>query len=247
MTKKRPWGVYLQESLGIAVFMLFGGLAKVLFFHPDSPVSGWIEDPFTKNLVIALLFFPVMRWGIVEAPWGKRTGAHINPAVTLAFWRLGKIGRGDALWYIAFQFLGGLVTVAGMRLALGRWFTHPAVDMAATKPGPDGPWVALGVEFAITFGLMALMLWMVNDPKLEKRLGLMVSGLIVVYLTFAVPFSGMSLNPARSLGTGVWTGDRPSILIYFAAPIAATLLCAELYRRLWPDRLGGPSYPVPTA
>lgn len=82
---RRPWGVYGMEALGIAIFMLFGGLAKVLFFHPDSPVSHWVKDPFAKNAAIALLFFPVILYGIASAPWGKRTGAHINPAVTLAF------------------------------------------------------------------------------------------------------------------------------------------------------------------
>ena len=116
--------------------------------------------------------------------------------------------------------------------------------MNASKPGPDGPWVALGVEFFIAFGLMALLLWASNDPKLEKRLGLWTAALIALYLTFAVPFSGMSMNPARSLGAGVWTHDRPSILVYFVAPVAATLLCAELYRRIWPGRLDGPRYPV---
>jgi aquaporin Z len=232
-----------MESLGIAIFMLFGGLMKIALFHPNSPASHWVKEPFAKNALVALLFVPVMLFGIVDSPWGKRTGAHINPAVTLAFWRLGKIGQGDALFYILFQFLGGLGIIAAMRLVLGGWFTHPAVDMNASKPGAEGPWVALGVEFAITFGLMALLLWGSNDPKLEKTLGKMVSGLIGLYLLFAVPFSGMSLNPARSLGTGVWTSDRPSILIYFVAPIFATLLCAELYRRIWPERMEGPHYP----
>ncbi len=241
--KGRPWGAYLMESLGIAVFMLVGGLLKVLLFHPSSPLTRMVPDPFAKNLVVAFAFFPVMLYGIVEAPWGKRTGAHINPAVTLAFWRLGKMKQGDALWYILFQFLGGLATVALMRLVLGGLFTHPAVDYNASKPGADGPWVALGVEFVITFGLMAMTLWAVNDPKLKPKLGLMTAGLISFYLIVAVPYSGMSLNPARSLGTGVWTSDRPSILVYFVAPVLATLLAAELYWRLWPDRLGGPDYP----
>lgn len=237
--------MYLMESLGLAVFMTVGGLLKIALFYPDSPLARAVQEPVAKNVVVAFVFFPVMLYGIVDAPWGKRTGAHINPAMTMAFWRLGKIGRGDALGYVVFQFLGGLGTVALLRLAFGRLFTHPAVDYNASKPGSDGPWVALGVEFAITFGLMALVLWAVNDPKLKPKLGLMISGLISLYLIFAVPYSGMSLNPARSLATGVWTSDRPSILIYFVAPILATLLAAEGYRRLWPNRLGGPSYPIP--
>lgn len=232
-----------MEALGLAVFMLAAGSLKVVLFHPSLPTSQAVPWPFARDLLVALAMFPVVRYGIVDAPWGKRTGAHINPAVTLAFWRLGKIRPGDALGYVAFQFLGGLFAVGTLRLLFGPLFAHPAVDYASTRPGQEGPAAAFGVEFAITFGLMATILWAANDERLRPKLGAIVAGLISVYLAFATPYSGMSMNPARSLWADVWSGVYASTAIYFVAPVAAALLAAEVYRRCWPRRLGGPSYP----
>jgi len=228
--------------MGLAVFMAFAGGLTVLLFHPDSPVGRALEPP-ARYFALGLGMAPVVWLGIVNAPWGKRSGAHVNPAVTLAFWRLGKISGVDALFYMAFQFLGAIAIARIMGWIFGPLYTHPAVDFASTKPGPDGVWVAFGVEFAISFGLMAMTLWMANDERLAKRSGGAMALLLGFYLATATPFTGMSLNPARTTGSAVWASERPGLWIYFVAPCLATLLAAELYRRRFPDRLGGKSYP----
>lgn len=234
-----------MEGLGLAVFMLFASGFTMLLFHPDSPVGKAVKEPAAKFFLLALAMFPVILFGIVNAPWGKKTGAHVNPAVTLAFWRLGKISAFDAAGYVVGQFAGAVLMVGLIALVSGKAYSHPAIDFAATKPGPEGPMVAFGIEFTITFVLMMLILWASNDAKLEKKLPLFVSLLIALYLMFATPYTGMSLNPARSFGSAVWASERPALWIYFVAPVAANLLAAELYRRLWPNRLGGKSYPPP--
>ncbi len=245
MPIKRLWSIYLMEAIGLAVFMTFASAFTVLLFHPDSSVGKAIGEPAARFAVLGVCMFPVVLFGIIKAPWGKKSGAHINPAVTLAFWRLGKISAVDAAFYILFQFLGAIATVWIVAQIMGPLYSHPEIDFAANKPGPDGPAVAFAIEFVITFGLMMLLLWMSNDERLEPKLPLFVSLLIGFYLTTATPFTGMSLNPARTTGSAVWASERPGLWLYFVAPIAATLCAAELYRRVWPDRLGGKSYPPP--
>lgn len=242
---RRPWAAYAMEGLGLAVFMLFASSFTMLLFHPDSPVGRAIQEPSTKYFILAFAMFPVILFGIVTAPWGKRTGAHINPAVTLAFWRLGKMEAFDAAGYIVGQFSGAILMVGLVALVAGKAYSHPAIDFAATKPGPEGTAVAFAIEFTMTFVLMMLLLWASNDERLVKKLPLFTSLLIAFYLTSATPHTGMSLNPARSFASALYAHDRPSLWIYFVAPVAATLLAAEIYRRCWPDRLGGPSYPPP--
>lgn len=232
-----------MEAVGLAVFMTFASALTVLLFHPDSAVGKAIGAPEARFAALGIGMVPVVLFGIIKAPWGRKSGAHINPAITLAFWRLGKISTVDAAFYILFQFLGAIATVWIVAQVLGPVYAHPAIDFAANKPGPDGTAVAFAIEFVITFGLMLLILWMSNDEKLEPKLAFFVAILIGFYLATATPFSGMSLNPARTTGSAVWASERPGIWIYFVAPVAATLLAAELYRRVWPDRLGGKSYP----
>ena len=84
--------------------------------------------------------------GIFYSPWGKQSGAHINPAVTLTFFRLGKIHAWDAIFYMVAQFVGATLAVYLMAAILGREISHPAVNYVVTVPGPRGAWVALFAE-----------------------------------------------------------------------------------------------------
>jgi hypothetical protein len=79
--------------------------------------------------------------GISYSPWGKQSGAHINPSVTLTFFRLGKIAPWDALFYVLAQFLGGLAGVLLVAAVMAQIVAHPTVNFVATLPGPQGPWV----------------------------------------------------------------------------------------------------------
>ena len=87
---------------------------------------------------------------LIYSPWGKQSGAHMNPAITLTFTRLGKVAPRDALAYMVAQFAGGLAGVLIARMALGGRLAHPSVDYAATLPGPWGASVAFVAEAAIS-------------------------------------------------------------------------------------------------
>ena len=86
---------------------------------------------------------------IVFSPLGKRSGAHFNPAVTLTFWRLGKIKDWDALFYVLAQFIGGIAGVFRVRFFARMALSHPAVNYVATLPGPRGAGVAFLAEFVL--------------------------------------------------------------------------------------------------
>ena len=169
---------------------------------------------------------------IIYSPWGKRSGAHMNPAVTFTFWRLGKVESWDAFLYVLSQFVGGIGGVLLVHASLRSWVSHPSVNYAVTKPGDHGPVVAFFAEVFISFLLMSVILAISNTEKLARYTGLFAGVLVATYITFESPISGMSMNPARTLGSAfsahVWT----SLWIYFTAPPLGMLLAAEVYVRL---------------
>jgi aquaporin Z len=169
--------------------------------------------------------------GIIYSPWGKRSGAHINPAVTLTFYRLKKIERWDAAFYVLAQFGGGALGVAAAALLLGALVSHPDVNYAATVPGPGGVFLAFAAEVFIAFLMMSMILRVTGEARLSRFTGLFAGLLVFAFITFEAPLSGMSLNPARSLGSAVNARLYTALWIYFTAPFLGMTLAAELHRR----------------
>jgi len=99
---------YLMEAFGLGLFMVSAGTFGTLLESLDSPVRAAISSDFTRRALMGAAM-GLTAIAIIYSPWGKRSGAHINPATTLTFWRLGKVATWDALLYIAFQFIGGIL------------------------------------------------------------------------------------------------------------------------------------------
>src|SRR5437879_738446 len=101
------WPEYLMEAAGLGIFMLSACTFGVLLEYPMSPLNQQLDNValrhFVAGLAMAITFI-----GIAASPWGRRSGAHLNPSVTLNFYLLGKIQGRDALFYVLFQFLGGI-------------------------------------------------------------------------------------------------------------------------------------------
>jgi aquaporin Z len=156
----------------------------------------------------------------------------MNPAVTLTFFRLGKISGGDALAYGGAQFLGSVVGIFVASLGLLRWIADPTVNYVATAPGPTGDAVAFAAEATISFVLMLVVLTVSNQHRLSPFTGAVVAVLVATFITFEAPLSGMSMNPARTLGPDVIAGIWRGLWIYFAAPPLGMLLAAEIFLRV---------------
>lgn len=171
------WGC---ELVGTAV-LLFGGLSAVcLTMGPGSPVRSWLPGVSGRLLLTGLLFGGT---GSVMAvsPWGRRSGAHLNPVVTLAFWLQGKVHRHDLAGYVLAQLAGALVGTAAV---VGLWGgTARAVRVGATAPGRGlGQLQAAGVEAAMTAALVLMILLMTSSTRTARwtPLGnlLLVAGLV---------------------------------------------------------------------
>src|SRR4051794_27855293 len=127
----RHWPEYLMEGAGLGAFMIAAGLFGTALEYPGDAPRQALSDPFSRRGLMGLAM-AATALAIVYSPWGKQSGAHINPAVTLAFWRLGKIASWDAGLYITFQFLGGLAGTSLVAFMLGDVFTAPPVAAVAT-------------------------------------------------------------------------------------------------------------------
>lgn len=114
---KNHWPEYLIEAVGLGIFMISACAFGALLEHPKSLVRQAIADSLTRRTLMGLAM-GLTSIGIVYSPWGKQSGAHLNPAVTLTFFRLGKIAKPDAIFYVLAQFIGG---IAGVLIALAFW------------------------------------------------------------------------------------------------------------------------------
>ena len=226
---KRHWPEYLMEAWGLGVFMLSACLFTALLEHPASPVRQALGDGRLRRALMGLAMGATAA-AIIYSPWGKQSGAHINPCVTLTFLRLGKIEAPDAGFYVAAQFAGGLAGVLLSAALLGPVLAHPAVGYAATTPGPAGTAVAFAAELGISFVLMLVVLTVSNTPSLAPRTGLFAATLVATYITLEAPLSGMSMNPARTLASALPAGAWTASWIYFVAPPLGMLLAADAYR-----------------
>jgi len=224
------WPEYFMEAALLGAFMVSACVFGALYEFPLSPVRQAIASPLLRRLLMGLTM-GVTAIGIFYSPWGKRSGAHINPAVTLTFFRLGKIKPWDALFYGAAQFLGAALAVYLVAAFMAKQLADPAVRYAATVPGPQGPWVALLAEFLMSVGMMSAVLHFSNRPALGRYTGLIASLLVAAYISVEVPFSGMSINPARTFGSALPAGIWDGFWIYLAAPPLGMLAAAETY--LW--------------
>jgi aquaporin Z len=227
---RRHWPEYLIEAWGLGTFLISAVLFTALLEYPGWGLPQWLPDPDRRRLLIAFAMGLTVVC-IIYSPWGKRSGAHINPAITFTFWRLGKIRTADALFYVASQFAGGTAGVLLSALLLGPVIADPSVNYAATVPGPTGAGVAFVCEFGVAFLTMTVVLQTSNRPCFAPFTGLFIGGLIVLYVDFESPFSGFGMNPARTFASALPSGIWTAAWIYFVAPVAAMLLAAEIYVR----------------
>jgi aquaporin Z len=224
-----------MEAAGLGAFMVSACVFGAAFEHPSSPVRQAIANPFSRRALMGMAM-GLTAIAIILSPWGKQSGAHLNPSVTLTFLRLGKITPIDASFYILFQFAGGIAGVLLAATFLRNTLTHPAVNCVATLPGPSGAGLAFLAETLISFILMTVILVATNTKSVARFTGLFAGALVATYITFEAPISGMSMNPARTLGSGLSAHAWNSLWVYFTAPPLGMLLAAEVYTRLGKSR-----------
>ena len=221
---------YGMEALGLFGFVLIAGLVSIFMEHPDMPAmqSSLKHQPTLRRIPLAIVLGVYIF--IITKAFGKKSGALVNPAITWALYRQGNITFIDALWYTVAQFIGAAAAALLLKLALFQWFSHPNIHFGITKPiAPHTTQDAFIAEALISFIAMATMLVFSSVKKLEKATPYMMAIWIALFLFFELPYSGMSMNPARSFAGALAANKWEHLWIYFAAPIPAMLLAGELF------------------
>lgn len=226
---KARWPELLIEGTLLGLFMLSASVFGVLLENPSSGVRASLPDPFVRR-ALGGLAMGATAVALIYSPWGKRSGAHMNPAVTLTFWRLGKVKGPDAVLYAAAQFLGGLLGMGIAVLLLKERIADAAVHFVVTAPGSRGPFPALFAEIFISFLLMSVVLASSSRASLAPLTGIFCGVLVFLFITFEAPVSGMSMNPARSLASAVPACDFMALWVYLLAPPLGMLLAVEARR-----------------
>jgi aquaporin Z len=229
-TLPEHWREYLIEMGGLVAFMVSAASFATLLNHPSSPLAGWTAVPVLRRLPMGVAM-GLTAAAIIYSPWGRRSGAHLNPAVTITFLRLGRIAPRDALGYVAAQFAGGLAGIVLAVALLGGLPAHHAVNYVATVPGPAGAAVAAAAEASMSFVLMFAVLTLSSRPTWARVTGAAAATLVALFITFEDPLSGMSMNPARTLGPALLAGATAHLWVYFVAPLGGMLLAAEVHVR----------------
>src|SRR5262249_58512362 len=209
-------------------FMIAAGLVATALGSQASALSNVVVDPMLRNVIsgAAMGLTAIL---LIHSPWGKRSGAHMNPAVTLTFLRLGKTNGWDALFYIVAQIVGGTIGVLLVAVLLGHAFTDAPVSYAATMPGAGGPAVAFAAELAISAVLMFVILSLSGTQRFARLTGFAAGMLVALYISFEAPLSGMSMNPARTFASAAPAMRWDHYWIYVFAPLMGMLGAAQLF------------------
>ena len=219
-----------MEGLSLAAFMMVLAGGAVALEHPASPLHRMVPQPVFRRALMGLL---AGGWllGLIYSAWGQKSGAHINPAVTLAMFRLNRIGPKDAACYIGAQAVGAILGMQVASFIWGEYLSLPAINYAATTPGQAGTWVAFGIETLLSFVLMGSIIFTSDRKGWQRTTGLLVGLFILTLTVVAAPLSGLSLNPARTLGSAVAARDFTGLWLYFVGPTLGMQLAVELMRR----------------
>ena len=218
--------------------MLIGIGAVAAIWAEQSPINrmfGGASEYVRLRLLLTGTIFAGGATLVVYSRLGQRSGAHINPAVTLAFWTLKKIPTRDALAYMLAQFLGATAAILALTLVAGSWM-H-SVQLGITSPGQGYTTLeAFLAEIFITFLLVTVILVCISKPTIAPRTGLLAGSLVALLVCLEAPISGTSLNPARSLSPALLLPTFKDQWIYLVGPPLGALLAVAIAGKLGAQR-----------
>ncbi len=218
---------YLAEAAGTALLVFVGIGWVTLLISPASPLPALLPPAWLRRGIAGGLF-GLTGTAITLSPLGRRSGAHINPAVTFAFWLERQISSANAAFYVAAQVAGACLGARAL-LVWGRWGQE--LHFGLTQPAPVLPaWAAAGLEAAITWLMVTLILVMVARPVTRPYTAWIMGPLFAVLVAVEAPLTGTSANPARSLGPAWVTGDWHDVWVYVLGPLAGALVAVALVK-----------------
>jgi aquaporin Z len=224
------WPEYVIEAGARGCFMISACVFGALLGHPSSPIVNAVPSPVVRRIMMGTLMGLTLM-AIVHSPWGRRSGAQMNPVLTLTFFRLGRSAPRDAAAYIVAQFVGGALGVMVAAAMLGSALAAPGVMYVVTEPGMLGVAIAFVSELIISAIMMTMVLRTTASDRWKRYTGLLAGILVAVYIAVESPLSGMSMNPARTVASALAAHHWVGVWIYFVAPLIGMLMAAELFAR----------------
>jgi aquaporin Z len=225
MREMLHWREWAAELVGTALLIVGGLGAVTLDFGAHSPIAPLLPSHSLRLLLTGALFAGTGSL-IAISPLGRISGAHINPAVSLAFWISGKMHHHDVGAYFAAQFVGAFLGVVFLRVAwpdfatVGYGVTHPGASMSALD--------ALGIEVVMTGALIATILLFVSSMRTARWTPLAVWVVVTLLVWQGAPLTGTSINPARSLAPALAAWQLGSVWIYIAGPVIGAILATAI-------------------
>ena len=209
---------YLAEFIGTCVLVLVAcGVAGQVCKVPD---AGYVATALAFGLVIVAMAYSI----------GNVSGCHINPAVSIAMLINGKMSVKDFVGYVVAQFLGALTGAAILN----------AIVQDPAKLGCNGLYngdamLSFLIEVILTFVFVIAILGVTSREKNSAMAGLVIGGALVLVHLLGIPFTGTSVNPARSFGPALIAGNLEGIWVFLLAPLVGGALAAIAYRFLDSD------------
>lgn len=229
-TRKKEFRKYIGEGIGLGLFMIAACFFDALIEYHGLPFRHMLASALLRRFLVGLAMGLTALY-IFTSRFGKQSGAYLSPAVTIVRYRLGDIKKDDALFYTVFQLLGGTLGVYIVYLIFPVWMRSPEISYVITVPSKSGVLIAFLMEFLISFLLIAVVLFMGLKKKWNKYTAYVVSLLITVFITFEAPYSGMSMNPARTFSSAIIAGEWKYFWLYCTAPVLGMLVGELIYRK----------------
>lgn len=229
---RKHWLEYLLETAELALLMLGICLSGALIYSAASPMH---RLSLPRPVSAAAMGFAVATttFLIIRSPLGRRSGAHFNPAITIAYFVLRRIHRWDVLFYVTSQLLGGVLGVWIAHRIVGTPLAASPVFYVVTTPGDYGLALALLLEIFLSAFVMSVVLFATNHRRLASFSPLIISSVTVFYYVLCTSIAGYSVNPARTFSSAafadIWTG----IWIYFVGPCVGMSAAALLFIRIY--------------
>jgi aquaporin Z len=225
------WRIWFAEAVGTASLVL-GALSAVAFVLGDGSLVGRVPAGESARLLLTGVLVGGCVFLVVVSPVGRLSGAHINPAVTLAFSVVGRVSTHDLVGYLVAQLAGALAGAYAFRRLWGS--VALSVDGGVTHPTVATP-VAIGIEAGMTALLLAMIFLFLSRERLMRWTPLMLWAVVGALVWQGSPYTGTSLNPARSAGPAVAFSDLADLWLYLVAPALGALAIAVVWQHRHPS------------
>lgn len=205
---------YIAELIGTFA-LVFCGTGAIVIDQQTNGQVGHIGIAITFGLIVTAMIYA----------FGSKSGAHINPAVTIAFSIVNLFPKKEILPYIFSQIIGALL--ASLLL---KYLFPTNINLGATIPAGSNMQSFI-LEIVLTFLLMLVILFTSQGSKEVGTLaGLAIGGVVLLEAMFAGPICGASMNPARSISPAVVSGNMAALWIYITAPVLGATLATFIWR-----------------